>query len=242
MSRGNHDRQITIFSPEGKLYQIEYAVKSIQNEGILGVCLRGKDSVCMVCQKKVPDKLQDASHVTHMYAITPNIGALCIGSNPDCKVVVLQARQIAAKFKDQNGYEIPAHFLASKVGKKAQIFTQHAGVRPLSCVMHLCAIDDEKGSQLWKIDPSGHYFGWKALATGPKDQEANNMLEKVVKQTNSESDTTTTVRKTLDVLMQTLSQDIKPQDVEVALVTADGFRLLGHQEVDDHLTAIHEQD
>ena len=98
---------------------------------------------------QVPDKLQDASHVTHMYAITPTIGALCIGSNPDCKVVVLQARQIAAKFKDQNGYPIPVHFLASKVGKKAQIFTQHAGVRPLSCVMHLCAIDDEKGSQLY---------------------------------------------------------------------------------------------
>ena len=47
--------------------------------------------------------------------------------------------------------------------------------------MHLCAIDDEKGPQLYKADPSGHYFGWKASAIGAKDQEANNCLEKVVR-------------------------------------------------------------
>ncbi|CAD7954109.1 unnamed protein product [Amoebophrya sp. A25] len=237
------DRQITVFSPEGKLYQIEYALKSIQNAGILGVCLRGGDAVCMVAQRKVSEKLMDPSYVTNMYVITPNIGALCIGSNPDCKDVILEARQIAGKFKDQNGYEIPVHFLAAKIGKKAQIFTQNAGMRPLGAVIHLCAVDDEKGPQLWKIDPSGHYFGWKALATGPKDQEANNMLEKVVKQTDGNGERTLTIRKTLDVLMQTLAQDVKPTDVEVGVVTAEGgFRMLSVQEIDDHLTAIHEQD
>lgn len=242
MSR-NHDRQITIFSPEGKLYQIEYAMKAVTNAGILGVALRGKDTVCMVCQKKVPDKLMDRSYITNMYNITPKIGCMAIGYVPDCKIIVTQARQIAAKFKDKNGYDIPVHVLAMKLGKQGQIFTQHAGVRPLGATMHLAAFDDEKGAQLWRVDPSGHFFGYKALATGPKDQEANNALEKVVKKTEGGGDHLNTIRKAVDVLQVVLSQDLKPQDIEVGMVQGDGnFRLLSAAEVDDHLTAIHEED
>lgn len=242
MSR-SHDRHITIFSQEGKLYQIEYALKSVAQAGILGICLRGKDTVCMVCQKKVSDKLMDPSSVTSMYAITPKIGCMALGSNPDAKSVVMEARQMAAKFKDQNGYDIPVHFLAQRVGKKAQIWTQHAGGRIMACTSHLCAIDDEKGAQLWKCDPSGHYFGWKACATGQKDQEGNNALEKIIKKTNAESDMVTTIRKAIDALAAVLGADLKPADIEVGVVTgAENFRILPDVEVDAHLDAIREQD
>lgn len=85
MSR-HHDRQITIFSPEGKLYQIEYSMKAVTSAGLLGIGVRGKDCVCMVTQKKVADKLMDPTYVTNMYMITPLIGCMAIGSKPDCKV------------------------------------------------------------------------------------------------------------------------------------------------------------
>jgi len=242
MSR-SHDRQITIFSQEGKLYQIEYALKSVAQAGILGICLRGKDTVVMVCQKKVSDKLLDPACVTNMYAITPKIGCMALGSSPDCKSVVMEARQMAAKFRDQNGYDIPVHFLAQRVGKKAQIWTQHAGGRIMSCTSHLCAIDDEKGSQLWKCDPSGHYFGWKACATGQKDQEGNNALEKIIKKTDCKSDKVTTIRKAIDALAAVLGSDLKPADVEVGVVSGtENFTILSDAEVDEHLTAIHEED
>ena len=117
----SHDRQITIFSPEGKLYQIEYAIKAVSNAGILCLGFKGADTVCVVCPKKVSEKLMDKDCVTNLYKITPKIGALCVGSVPDCKVVVMQARQMAAKFKDANGYDMPVHFLAQKIGKKAQV-------------------------------------------------------------------------------------------------------------------------
>lgn len=225
------------------MFQIEYAMKAVNNAGILGVSLRGKDTVCTVCQKKVPDKLMDRSHISNIYNITPKIGCLTIGYVPDCKVIVIQARQIAAKFKDNNGYDIPVHFLANKLGKKAQIFTQRAYCRPMGGTIHLVAVDDEKGPQLWRVDPSGHFMGYKALATGPKDPEANGALERVIKKTGGASGQVETVRKAIDVLQVVLSQDLKAQDIEVGMVTGTGnFRLLTDAEVDDHLTAIHEED
>lgn len=244
MSRaGNYDRHITIFSPDGKLHQIEYALKAVNQCGLTGVCLRGKDSVCMVTQKKVTEKLLDRNYVTSFYKITPKIGCFAIGFVPDCRTVVLQTRQFAAQYKDDNAYDIPVHVLAGKVGKQAQLFTQHAGVRPMACTVLLTAIDDEKGPQLFKCDPSGHYFGYKAAAIGSKEAEASNHLEKILKKTSGQSNEKDTIQEAIDCLQLVLSQDLKATDLEVAVVSGKGdFGVLRDDQVEEHLNQIAEKD
>ena len=93
-------------------------------------------------------------------------------------------RQHAGDFVNDYGYEIPIHVLSEKIGELCQVYTQHAYMRPLCCVSILFSIDDENGPQIFKVDPAGHYMGYKATATGEKEQSANNNLEREIKKKN----------------------------------------------------------
>jgi len=238
-----YDRHITIFSPEGRLYQVEYALKAVKSAGFTTIGLRGEDSVVVLTQKKLPDKLMDKDYTTHLYNITPNIGCACTGMSADSRAVVFKAREIAAKFKDENGYEIPVQHLALKVANNGQMYTQHAYMRPYGCNMIFSAMDDENGPSLFMVDPSGFFMGYKAAAAGAKDQEANNALEKLLKKNNKLTEQTT-IRQAIACLQAVMGMDFKPSDIEVAVVSKSrvGFQRLSEAEVDNHLNAIAEMD
>jgi 20S proteasome subunit alpha 1 len=87
------------------------------------------------------------------------IGCVMTGLLPDCKSQVDKARQMAAEFEHENGYSIPVHYLAKLIADQAQLLTQAPFKRSSACVMILGAVDDEKGPQLFKVDPAGHYMG-----------------------------------------------------------------------------------
>eukprot|EP00442_Polarella_glacialis_P020151 CAMPEP_0115075782 /NCGR_PEP_ID=MMETSP0227-20121206/16061_1 /TAXON_ID=89957 /ORGANISM="Polarella glacialis, Strain CCMP 1383" /LENGTH=245 /DNA_ID=CAMNT_0002462847 /DNA_START=89 /DNA_END=826 /DNA_ORIENTATION=- len=239
-----YDRHITIFSPEGRLHQVEYAFAAVKkNQNMTSVALRGDDSVVCVTQKKVPDKLMDKDFTTHLYNITPNIGALMTGMSPDARALVYRAREIASKFKDKNAYEIPVHYLALKLANIGQVYTQHAYMRPYGVSTMLVSIDQEKGPSLYQIDPAGNYYGYKAAAAGTKDQEAMNALEKVVKKkvTFTESET---IQQAIGCLQAVMGMDFKPSDIEVGVVSKSqkGFIRLSEEQIESHLQAISEKD
>merc|ERR1712032_1961 len=209
-----YDRHITIFSPEGRLHQVEYAFQAVKkSQNMTSVALRGDDSVVCVTQKKVPDKLMDGSFHTHLYNITPGIGCLMTGMSADARALVMEARKTAAEFKDENGYEIPVHYLTLKIADRNQVYT------------------------------AGNYFGYKACAAGTKDHEAINALEKIVKKkltlTGAE-----TIQQAIGCLQTVMGMDFKPADIEVGVVSKskDGFHRLTEAEIDTHLTVIAEKD
>lgn len=246
MARGSsagYDRYITIFSPEGRLYQIEYAFKSIKAAGVTSVGVRGKDCVCIVTQKKVPDKLMNIDSVTHLFEITPHIGCVMTGILPDARARVQRARQEAAEFEFKFGYEIPTSYLAKRMADIAQVFTQYAGMRPLGVSMILISVDEEDGPQLYKVDPAGYFVGYKATASGQKETEAANFLEKKLRN-EPVLGTDETIQMTINTLQTVLTADFKPSEIEVAVVSTQDrrFHKLTTEEVDRHLTAIAERD
>ena len=85
-------------------------------------------------------------------------------------------RYEANEFKFQYGYAMPVAALAKRIGDICQVYTQKASLRALACVCLLAALDDEKGPQLFKVDPAGHFFPYFAAATGAKESEATNFL------------------------------------------------------------------
>jgi 20S proteasome subunit alpha 1 len=105
------------------------------------------------------------------------------------------------------------------------------------------AIDEEKGPQLFKCDPAGHFFGHKATSAGLKEQEAINFLEKKMKNDPSFS-YDETVQTAISALQSVLQEDFKATEIEVGVVTEKDpiFRVLSTEEIDEHLTAISERD
>jgi len=246
MSRGSsagYDRHITIFSPEGRLYQVEYAFKAVKTQTQTSIGIRGSDCAVVVTQKKVPDKLLDPSTVTNMYKISDTIGAAMTGMTPDAKMQIQRARYEAAQFKFKFGYTTPVSYLAKRVADISQIYTQHAYMRPLGVEMILIGIDEETGPALFKCDPSGSYVGYKACASGVKEQEATNFLEKKFKN-DPKLNLPDTIQLAISSLQSILSADFKATEIEVGIVSVDNpkFRLLSTTEIDQYLTLIAERD
>lgn len=238
----DYDRFLTIFSPDGHLYQIEYALKAVNQPGVTSVGLRGKGCVVTVTEKKVKDKLIDPVSVTNMYKITPKIGCLVTGMHADGVSTVSQARQEAENFEYENGYPIPCSYLASRVAQQFQVNTQHAGARTMGVDLMLSAVDEEQGPQLFKIDPSGMSFSYLGTSSGEKRAEATSLLERKVAE-NGDMDDETTIRTAIMVLQQTLSSDFKPSEIEVGYCTGkERFRQLSEEEIEGHLVAIAERD
>lgn len=198
MSRSSYDRHLTIFSPEGRLYQVEYAFKAINAAGITAVAVRGRDAVVVATQKKLPDKLIDASTVTHIFSITPEIGCVVTGRTADARAQVQRARSEAAEFKYKYGYPISPDLLAKRLANINQVYTQKAAMRPLGISMILVGLDEELGDapQIFKLDPAGHYVGYRATASGTKQTEAINFLEKQFKRSNVSSASVTAAAAT----------------------------------------------
>ena len=161
----------------------------------------------------------------------------------DCKALVTQARAEAAEYRYNYGYAMPCRVLAMRMADLAQVYTQHAGRRAYAGMMILCAVDDEAGPQLYKVDPAGHFFGFKAVAAGPKYLESTTRLEKRIKEDGNEENTETTIRNVIMELQAVLSTDFKASEIEVAVVEGQNkFRTLSLEEIDEHLTAIAERD
>jgi len=238
-----YDRHITVFSQEGRLFQVEYATKAVNEPGFTAIGVRGADSVVLVVQKKVPDKLLDPTSVTHLFTINEKLGCVTIGSVPDAKCVVKRARYEAAEFEYKNGYSIPVQHMAHRTANVAQMYTQHAFMRALGVVTLFAGIDEERGPSLYRVDPAGLCRGFKACGVGTKDQEANNFLEKKIK-ANSSMTFDETIETAIIALQNCVGADLKPNDLEVAVVTTKDpkFKALSTEEIDTHLNRISDRD
>jgi len=241
-----YDRHITIFSPEGRLYQVEYAFKAAKSSGETAIGVRGKDCAVIAVQKKVVDKLVDPTSVTRLFKITENIGCVAVGLIADARSAVQRTRHEAAEFKYLNGYEVPPSYLAKRVADSAQVFTQNAFARALGIVTIYIGIDEESGPELYRCDPAGHYMGYRACAAGSKEQEANNLLEKKVKalKEGEELSYTQAVENAILTLQTVIGSDLKASDIEVAVVTKQNpkFTVLSDDQVEAHLSALSERD
>lgn len=249
MSRGGFDKYITVFSPEGHLYQVQYAFKAVNYPGLTTVAVRGKDSVTVVTQHQVPDRLMRGETITSLYTVSSKIGICVTGRAPDGKAMIQDARTIASEYKYDRGIDIPIHVLAMELANKAQVRTQVAGIRPLGVTLTLIGLelndDNVQTPQIFKVDPAGSYVGYFGTSTGSKEVEAIAFLEKKQKQTPfTDLDADQTAILALSALQSITGNSLRADDVEIARCTINepAFTRVAGATVENWLTAIAESD
>ncbi|KAH3901720.1 probable Proteasome subunit alpha type-1 [Saccharomycodes ludwigii] len=184
MSAAGYDRHITIFSPEGRLYQVEYAFKATNQTNINSMAIKGVNCSVIINQKKVTDKLMESDSVSYLFKISPTIGMVSNGPIPDSRNAALRAKSEAAEFRYKYGYAMPCDVLCKRMANLSQIYTQRAYMRPLGVILTFISFDEEKGPSIYRCDPAGFYAGYKSVATGPKQQELSTALEKYFNKKN----------------------------------------------------------
>jgi len=243
MSRASYDRHLTVFSPEGRLYQVEYSMKAINQANTTTIGVKGEDCAVIVMQKKIQDALIDESSVTHMYSISKAVGCCVTGLEADGRYKIMEARNAAIDWKYKYGYDMSSDLLAKRMADINQTHTQYAYHRMVGCSLVFIGFDEELGScHLFKTEPSGYYAGFKACTSGVKQIEATTFLEKNFKkrENNLPKDLTETVEVALSALGQALASELKATQIEIGIVTKEDptFRVLSNDEIDSYLNAL----
>jgi proteasome alpha subunit len=170
-----YDRAITIFSPEGRLYQVEYALELVKRGApIVGVA--SQEGVVLAANETPESDLEDPEYFRKIYQLDDHLASAISGLSSDARVLIGQARVYCQSNKLLYGEPVDVEILARRLGDLSQAYTQHAGVRPFGVTMILAGVD-ATGPRVLTTDPSGAYRGFKAVAVGRKNDEATKLLE-----------------------------------------------------------------
>jgi proteasome alpha subunit len=175
-----YDRAITMFSPDGRLLQVEYAKKTVQlgNTAIGIVC---KDGVLLVTDKRIVDKLVVPEAIEKIWIIDDHIMATAAGILSDARVLVERAQEKAAGYRITFESPVDTLSIVKDLGNLAQYCTQSGGLRPFGVSLLVAGVDSE-GHKLFQTDPTGVYNQWKATVIGEGEDEIQQILHKEYKE------------------------------------------------------------
>eukprot|EP00105_Crassostrea_gigas_P025528 XP_011446139.1 PREDICTED: proteasome subunit alpha type-3 [Crassostrea gigas] len=173
-----YDLSASQFSPDGRVFQVEYALKAVENSGT-AVGIRGKDGVVFGVEKLVTSKLYEAGANKRLFNIDRHIGIATAGLMADSRAVVEIAREEASNYRYNYGLPIPLKNLTDRVSGYVHAHTLYSSVRPFGVSMILGSHTVEEGPQMYLIDPSGVSWGYHGCATGKAKQAAKTEIEKL---------------------------------------------------------------
>jgi proteasome alpha subunit len=171
-----YDRVATMFSPDGRLYQVEYAGKIVE-QGTIGAGVVYADGVLFGVDKKVSSKLILPESIEKLFKIDEHIGAISAGLVGDARRLVQIARKEAQENKMYYEEKILVETLVKQLSAVKQLFTQYAGMRPFGVSFVIGGVDDS-GMRLFETEPSGALAEYKAIAIGKGRKEAMKLFEK----------------------------------------------------------------
>lgn len=212
-----YDRAITMFSPDGRLLQVEYAKKTVR-QGSTAIGMVCKDGVLLVTDKRIVDPLIVPESVEKIFQIDDHVAATASGILSDARVLVERAQLVAQQHKATYDTPIDTLSLVKDICNLKQITTQSGGYRPFGVSLLLAGIDNHEG-KLYETDPTGIYFRYKATVIGENEPEVEEILHKQYKDNMTIEDG---VRLAVDSLKKVLDKDFNIERIDAAYIKLDG--------------------
>lgn len=174
-----YDRAITVFSPDGRLYQVEYAIETVRR-GTIAVGIKSRDGTVIAVEES-SRKLQISDKLQKIFKVDDHIGVAAAGYIPDARSQVDNARFFSQSNKLIYDEDTDIETVARHIADQCQQFTQFAGVRPFGVALIIAGVDADGTGQLFLTDPSGTYVSLDAVAIGSGNDDVTKFLEKVYK-------------------------------------------------------------
>ena len=229
-----YDRGITIFSPDGRLYQVEYAREAVKR-GTASIGVRTADGVVLAVDKRIRSPLMERSSVEKIHKADDHVGIASAGHVADARQLIDYARQMAQINRLRYEEPIGVEALTKAVTDHIQQYTQLGGARPFGVALIMGGIEDGE-PRLYETDPSGTPYEWKALAVGADRSDIQEYLEG-----NYEEgmDLDGGIDLALSALAQVNDGALAPQNVGMATLGVDeGYAVLADAAVEAHLEAL----
>jgi len=219
-----YDRTIAVFSPDGRLFQVEYAKEAVK-KGTTCLGIVFKDGV-LLATVKLTTQLMIPASVEKIFQIDDHIGAVASGYLADARVLANQARIKAQVNKMTYGEAIDVWGLARIIGDRMQLSTLYAGLRPFGVSFMIGGVD-KNGAHLIETDPSGMLYEWHAYAIGRGGVIANKIFGQKWKRDMSEADA---IKLAFDVISKT-EKEKKESAIDISIIRRDKFKKLTEEEI-----------
>ncbi len=233
MMRSNrYDAAITIFSPEGRLYQVEYALELVKRGApIVGVY--SPEGVILAADETPESTLDDPNYLKKIFQFDDHVGAAIAGLSSDARVLMGQGRVFCQSNKLL--YDEPADIeaLIGTLSSRIQVYTQHGGIRPFGVSLIVAGVDTT-GPKLMTTDPSGSYRGYKARALGRNADKANTLLDEKYVEGLSMDDA---IRLGIEAVDAASGGKVTPATVKVAVIPSEArvFKRLSEEEIEKYV-------
>jgi proteasome alpha subunit len=222
-----YDRAITVFSPDGRLFQVEYAREAVKR-GTTTVGVKFKDGVVLIVDKRLSSKLIEPKSIEKIFKIDSHIGCATSGLVADARALVDRARIECQVNAFNYSEDLAVESLVKKICDFKQSYTQYGGVRPFGTAMLMAGID-ASGPHLYETDPSGAMMAYKAGGIGAGRNEVMEVFEKDFKDNMTQNQA---VNLGLKALSAANENNLKSEVVEIAVINPEKeFHTLNSEEV-----------
>ena len=235
MSSG-YDTSCTTLSQEGRIYQIEYANKAIENSStVLGIIF--KDGVVLISEKIRQSKAIVSGSNHSVYSVAPHIGMAICGLLPDGRNIVSRAKLEASSYLKNYGIPISGQILAERLSIYVHAHTCHWGARPFGCCVFISSYDTDKKYHLYMLENTGNFFEYYACANGKGRQIVKATIEKdnfAIRENVVQDD----IKKVLKIIIKSYEGE-KETEYDIGVISTGSNNL--HQVIDNNFVSTEAQ-